>query len=162
MIWILHSERVWSLLDVMESTMVLKGNFYWPGQWSWKDHLCICKWCNILQDLMVLKGIGPGVLKGIETEPFGNNFWTVWGRGLKFCQIVCLWAGHLVSKCQVTATITFGVIGVFVFQNYWSKFAHVQCQWSLWASWIDFGSKFWNLMGDATFGGKPANGIQKC
>ena len=52
-----------------------------------------------------------------------------------------------------TSTVSSRDITVFVFEILDAKFAHMQSQWSLWVPGYTFGRKFWNLMGDATFGG---------
>ena len=101
------------------------------------------------------------VLKEMKMYLFGDNFWTTGGMGLKFCRMVCAYCEQLLAKFQVAATSSLGVIAVFVFWKFWFSFAHAHYQWSLAVPWVDFGTKIWILMVDATFGRKQANGIQK-
>ena len=110
--------------------------------WSWKEP-CQGSW------------------KELKMNPFGNDFWMGGDRELKFCRMMAhiMWAPCVKISglyCQYSQKYH-----CFCVWNFLPKFAHAQFQWSLWASWIDFGGKFWILTVDTTFGGKPANGIQK-
>ena len=78
--------------------------------WSWKE-------------------IEQGSWNESKMTTFDNNFWTAWGRELKFWHIVCIYAGHFVCQFQVTATVNFWDSIVFVFLKTAIKFAHTQSQW---------------------------------
>ena len=72
-----------------------------------------------------------GSWKELKMNLFGDIFWTTEGRVLRFCRMVYAWHEHLLTRFQAAATNSLRVIAVFVFKNYWPKFARAQCQWSL-------------------------------
>ena len=142
----------------MAPSRVLKGNFR-----ICMGNAVFCKYVGSWKESNPgsWKESSQGSWKELKMYLFGNNFGTTGGRELKFCRMVHAYCKQCLAKFQVAAPNSLRVIAVFVIWKCWPKFAHTRCQWSLGVSWVGFGSKIWISMGDATFGGKPANGIPK-